>query len=292
MLLRYYMPGGLIGLAVIALGAAIMSTVSANLNFGAQVFINDIYKRCFFPAAQMSHYITVGRIVTVVILVLSITVATVAENVIDISVFMLGLSSAELTANWGQWWWWRFNAKARIAASLGGPLLFLLNKFYIIPTVFPDTLNPEYLVVFNAMGMTLLLWITVALLTKPDPEPVLLEFYRRAKPLGWWGPIAAQAGVESRGGSPIFKGLLIALVGATAVSSGIIAFSCLYIARWEVAGWALVIMVVLGGIFLPTYNRFINSLQEDIESRDALELARLSDSQGSDPVSGVLYVQK
>ena len=40
------------------------------------------------------------------------------ENVIDIAVFMLGLSSAELTANWAQWWWWRFNGKARIAAGI------------------------------------------------------------------------------------------------------------------------------------------------------------------------------
>ena len=56
---------------------------------------------------------------------LSLAVAMSATNVIDIAIFMLGLSSAELTANWGQWWWWRFNGKARLAASFGGPVVFL-----------------------------------------------------------------------------------------------------------------------------------------------------------------------
>jgi Na+/proline symporter len=45
MLLKEYLPAGLLGLAVSGLAAAIMSTVSSNLNFGAQVILNDVYKR-------------------------------------------------------------------------------------------------------------------------------------------------------------------------------------------------------------------------------------------------------
>ena len=56
----------------------------------------------------MGHYMSVGRVVMLAIMGLSLGVALQAENVIDIAVFMLGLSSAELTANWGQWWWWRW----------------------------------------------------------------------------------------------------------------------------------------------------------------------------------------
>ena len=48
----------------------------------------------------------IGRFVMVIIMALSILVAMSATNV-SIAVFMLGLSSAELSANWGQWWWWR-----------------------------------------------------------------------------------------------------------------------------------------------------------------------------------------
>jgi Na+/proline symporter len=79
----------------------------------------------------MAHYMRIGKVVMLVIMGIAIFVAYHAQNFIDIAVFMLGLSSAELTANWGQWWWWRFNGKARLAASFGGPVIFLINKFVI-----------------------------------------------------------------------------------------------------------------------------------------------------------------
>ncbi|MBN2329138.1 MAG: hypothetical protein JXR73_18510 [Candidatus Omnitrophica bacterium] len=264
MLLGHYMPAGLLGLAMISLGASIMSTVDSNLNFGSQVFLNDIYRRCFAKNKSMRHYLNVGRIVTFVIISLAITVATVAENVIDISVFMLGLSSAELTANWGQWWWWRFNAKARIAASFGGPVLFLFNKFILIPCLFPDA-DSEYLVVFLSMGATLVLWVVTALCTQPDPDEVLIEFYKRARPFGWWGPIARKAGMESYGGSPILKGLGVALLGATAISSAIIAFSCLYVARWDVVKWAVLVSIITGLAFRYAYRGFCSFPDDKIE---------------------------
>src|SRR5262245_19946182 len=63
MLLGHYMPAGLLGLAVSGILASIMSTVSSNMNFGAQVFLNDVYKRSIVRAASDRHYLMVGRIV-------------------------------------------------------------------------------------------------------------------------------------------------------------------------------------------------------------------------------------
>ena len=94
MLLATYLPAGMLGLAVSGILASIMSTVSSNMNFGAQVFLNDVYKRSIAPAASDRHYLVVGRLVATAIVVLVLVVASTAENVIDIAVFMLGLSSA------------------------------------------------------------------------------------------------------------------------------------------------------------------------------------------------------
>ena len=129
------MPHGLLGSAIAGILAAIMSTVSSNMNFVAEVFVNDVYARSLVKNASTKHYMFVGRMVAAVIVGLAIVVASGAENVINISVFMLGLSSAELTANWAQWWWWRFNGAARLAASFGGPMIFLLNKSCRVPVV-------------------------------------------------------------------------------------------------------------------------------------------------------------
>ena len=257
MLLAHYLPAGLLGLGVSALAASIMSTVSSNLNFGAQVILNDVYRRFIRPQASLAHYMNVGRVVMFVIMGLALLVGTVAENVIDVSVFMLGLSSAEITANWGQWWWWRFNGKARLAASFGGPLIFLLNKYLIFPHVLRVERAVDYGVVLSSIGLTCVLWIVVSLVTRPDPEERLVEFYKRARPLGWWGPIAVKAGLEPRGWPPILRGLGIAVVGAVMVAAGTIAFSSAYVAAWSNVAVFGGLCLLAGLLFKRTVGRFI-----------------------------------
>jgi hypothetical protein len=42
-------------------------------------------------------------------------------------------------------------------------------------------------------GVATAAWVVVTLLTRPEPEAVLLEFYRRTRPSFGWGPIARLA---------------------------------------------------------------------------------------------------
>jgi hypothetical protein len=256
------------------------------------------------PNATPKHYLFVGRIVATIIVVLAIGVATVATNVIDISVFMLGLSSAELTANWAQWWWWRFNGKARLAASFGGPIIYLFNYFimlrsapyqsfaqlslfdgpvnllnrliafksYCFERLLPESIRAlddgTYSIVLISMAETLVLWVVVTLLTKPEPESVLLSFYKRARPMGWWGPIAAKAGVPApAGGRPILMGLLIAAMGAVMVGAGTIAISAGFIGQWTVVTVGTTIAVGLGLTFKLCYNRYLNRLEAVLDGR-------------------------
>lgn len=263
MLLGHYLPTGLLGLAIIAIFASIMATVDSNLNFGSQVFLNDVYRRFFVKNASTKHYMNVGRVVMFVIMGLAILVATKAQNVIDVAVFMLGLYSAEFTANWGQWWWWRFNGKARLAASFGGPVIFLLNKFVLFEHLITPASDATYIIVLSSIAMTCLLWIIVALLTKPDPEDKLIEFYKRTNPLGWWGPIAQKAAGQTPAYhyQPIIAGLCVAILGMLMAASGIIALSCLYINRWMVTIIAAIICITTGLLFKAGYTKFMNYLR-------------------------------
>jgi len=265
MLLGHYLPPGLLGLAVSGILASIMSTVSSNMNFGAQVFLNDVYKRSLAPSASDRHYLIVGRIVAAAIVVMAMLVATIARNVIDIAVFMLGLASAELTANWAQWWWWRFNGKARFAASFGGPLLFLFNQFVVFKYFVDAGPASVYLVVFASIAATTLLWITVARLTDPESEEKLIEFYRRARPLGAWGPIARRAGLEPAGWRPVFRGLGIAVTGAVMVGAGIVAISCAFVARWDVTVAAMMVSAFAGVAFKKWFGPFVEALEPEDE---------------------------
>lgn len=264
LLLREYLPTGLLGLATISMMSSIMSTISSNMNFGSQVFLNDIYRRFICRHKSDGHYMRVGKVVMVVIVVLAIVVALYAENVIDISVFMLGLAANELTANWAQWWWWRFNGKARLAASFGGPAIFLINKLIIFEyfIIVPD---PTYVIILTSITLTCVLWISVTLLTRPEPEEVLVEFYRRVKPMGWWQPIARKAGIKHVGITPILKGLSLALTGTVMIASGTIAFANIFIYNITVTIIALLVAIVSGLFFLKYYRRYMKELAVDEE---------------------------
>ncbi len=262
MLLARYLPAGLLGLAMVALFASVMSTVDAHMSFAGQVFVNDVYRRVIKPSASPAACMIAGKATMFVIMGLAIVVASVAENVIDISVFMLGFAASEMTANWGQWWWWRFNGKARIAASLGGPLIFLFNQFVVFELWIDAGQATDYVVVLTSMALTCLLWIYVTLVTRPDPEKTLVEFYRRSRPPGWWGPIARRAGVEETGWSFILRGLVVAALGMTTVAAGTIAFSSLYVARWRVVAVAAALCITAGLAFLYGFRRLSASTGE------------------------------
>jgi SSS family solute:Na+ symporter len=202
LLMKEMLPHGLLGLAVAGMLAGVMSTVSDNLNFGGQVMLSDLYQRWFVRDASERHYLVAGKVCMAIILCMALLVVYRVNLLFKVAVFMLQLSAAELPANWAQWWWWRFNGKARIAASFGGAAIFCVvvlgpGALTWLGVNGAEQLNLEWWwQTFLVMGLTTALWVTVALLTEPEPDAVLDSFYRRVRPLGTWGPVRRRADAE------------------------------------------------------------------------------------------------
>jgi len=199
LLMKEMLPVGAMGLVVAAMMAGVMSTVGDNLNFGSQVMLNDIYRRWLVRSASERAYLLAGKICLFVILGISLAVVYNVKIIFDVALFMLQLSCAELPANWAQWWWWRFNGKARVAASFGGAAIFCTVVLGPKMLAWLGVAGASKLVLpwwwqtFLVMGLTTMLWVTVALLTKPDSDEVLDKFYQRARPLGCWGAVRERA---------------------------------------------------------------------------------------------------
>ncbi len=269
LLLGHYLPPGLLGLALVALGASIMSTVDSHMNYAGQVVVHDVYRRLARPTASNAHYMRVGKLVMVAVLLLALLVATVFENVIDISIFMLGLFGAELAANWAQWWWWRFNGPARLAASLGGPLIYLFNAKVVFAFWIPVGDHAAYWIVLSSIAATAVLWVSVALLTRPDPRDVLVHFYAKARPPGWWGPIAATATPDQPQPAVVLPGLGVAALGLCAVAAAVLALSNAYVGRWPAAAASAGLSLAAALTFRTLLRRFLARWDADKPDRAA-----------------------
>ncbi|MGE3191345.1 MAG: sodium:solute symporter family protein, partial [Vicinamibacterales bacterium] len=71
LVLRDYLPPGWRGLLLGAFFAAYMSTISTQLNWGTSYLVNDVYRRFVRADAPERHYVSVSRVTTVALMVLS-----------------------------------------------------------------------------------------------------------------------------------------------------------------------------------------------------------------------------
>lgn len=240
LLMTQFLGPGLLGLVFVAMLGGVIAVIGDNLNFGSQVLLNDVYRRYLVRNASDRHYFLAGRASIFVILALALLVVYRVSFLFDVAIFMVGLSAAEMTANWAQWWWWRFNGWARLAASAGGAAIYIAIRL-LAPEL------PWWTRLAVASAATTALWIAVSLVTPAEPEELLRRFHARVNPPGLWP--------WSRDFSSIARGIPIALAGAGAVMAAIVALSAAYIGRNTAAlaclGAAAVLTLISRRAFRP-----------------------------------------
>jgi SSS family solute:Na+ symporter len=196
MVMRDYLPSGLLGLLVAAFFAAYMSTIATHLNWGTSYVINDFYRRFIRRDADESHYVLVSRIATVLFMVLSLLVTSQIQRISAVWEFILAISGGVGLVLILRWYWWRINAWSELTAMFA-PLVP-----YTVITAIRTSLSPDdpwvmYLdfpySLFGIVGFTTIAWLTVTMLTKPTDEEVLMSFFRRVRPGGkGWQRIASK----------------------------------------------------------------------------------------------------
>jgi SSS family solute:Na+ symporter len=125
-LVQRYCPPGLMGLALTALLASFMSGMAGNVTAFNTVWTYDLYQAYIAPDKSDAHYVWMGRVVTVVGIVLSIGCAYVASNyanAMDIVQLVFGFVNAPLFATFlfGMFWA-RTTSHGAFFGLLGGTL--------------------------------------------------------------------------------------------------------------------------------------------------------------------------
>lgn len=192
LLMRHYLPVGVLGLVFASLLAAFMSTVSTQVNWGASYVVRDLYQRFVGPQAGQARLVLVGRLATVLITLLAAAASFAMDDVGKIFRFIILVGNGSGTVLLLRWFWWRVNAWAEWAALLAAPLIALLATF--VPAL--DALSFGAKLALTAFG-ALAVWLPVMLLTSPERPAVLDAFYTRARPGGpGWRAVRARVGLE------------------------------------------------------------------------------------------------
>lgn len=180
------LPSGLLGLVLASLSAAYMSTISTHLNWGASYVVNDVYAQQIKPDATEKELVAVGRVTTVILMVISALIALALTNALQLFNIILMFGAGTGLIFILRWFWWRINAWTEISAMLASGVISILIEFtplgetlFGTSAVFPGYLKFPF-VVFSST----LIWVIVTYVTQPETKETLYRFYKKTQPGG------------------------------------------------------------------------------------------------------------
>jgi len=178
-----FLPVGLVGFVLAGMLAAFMSTFDSTVNAGAAYLVNDVYKRYFNPNAPTGLYIKASYIASFLIVGVGIAFGFMSESVNSVTQWIVsGLFGGYTAPNILKWHWWRFNGFGYFCGMIAGVLAALIMPM-ALPELSPLNAFPFILIVSGIAG------IGGSLMTAPDDEKTLEEFYKNVRPWGFWKPI-------------------------------------------------------------------------------------------------------
>jgi solute:Na+ symporter, SSS family len=209
-----FLPHGMLGLVVASLAAAYMSTISTHLNWGASYIVDDVYRRFIAPDCPEEHYVRVGRVATVALIVLSSIVSLWLENALQAFQILLQVGAGTGLIFLLRWFWWRINAWSELSAMIISFLVALYFEFFHewLGFVRPAFATTELVI---GVAITTVGWLVVTLVTPPTDRGTLQRFYDLIRPAGrGWRHVVTTTG-ESDG--TVSTGLLCWFLGCVAV---------------------------------------------------------------------------
>ena len=188
-----YLPHGLLGLMVASLAAAYMSTISTHLNWGASYVVEDVYTRFVAPGRSERHYVTIGRIATVVLIILASALSLWLENAFQAFQIMLQVGAGTGLIYLLRWFWWRINAWTEIAGMVISFAVALYFQFVHAALGFAPFSASAQLVA--GVVITTIGWVLVTFGTAPTDRTTLQTFYDRIHPIGpgWRAGVTTKA---------------------------------------------------------------------------------------------------
>jgi SSS family solute:Na+ symporter len=251
-----FLPIGFAGLMVGGLIAANSSTILTHLNWGASYLVHDFYRRFIRPDAPERHYVTAGRVTTVLLFAASAAVVYALDTARDSFDLMLQVGAGTGLLYLARWFWWRVNAWCEVVAmvsSFGISILFL--------SLARNGVKIEtHKQLMATVGFTTICWVLAAFIAPPTDRRTLISFYRKVNPSGpGWESIRREAGpMDGVAQDDIPRALLGWTAGCALVWSALFCIGNFLYARYSTAIVLLVVAIISGTTLVRIVNRIWN----------------------------------
>ena len=173
-----FLPPGLLGLLVASLIAAFMSTISTHLNWGSSYLVHDFYRRFFVKGKSETHYVSMGRVFTVLLMVFSAFFALFLNNSLQAFGIILQIGAGTGLIFILRWFWYRVNVYSELTAMIVSFLVAIMFEFII-----PNNFSVEEKLIIG-VTITTISWLIVTLITPPSSMETLQNFYKKIQPGG------------------------------------------------------------------------------------------------------------
>jgi SSS family solute:Na+ symporter len=194
---------GLLGLLLVSFFAAFMSTIDTHLNWGASYLVNDIYRRFLRPQASEKETVLTAKLCVFFMMVFAVVIAFFLTSIGKAWLFVWAMGAGIGPVLILRWFWWRVSAWSEIAAlassvimAFGFEVIAAVQtgaqyKLFATPVTIAGSALGTHHKAMILVPVTIITWLTVTLLTRPVSTERLEQFYRKVRPGGFWGPVAA-----------------------------------------------------------------------------------------------------
>jgi putative flippase GtrA len=217
-----------------------MSTISTHLNWGSSYIVNDFYRVQVKPEASEKELVNVGRISTVILMVVSAGIALLLTNAVQLFQYILMFGAGTGLIFILRWFWWRINAWSEISAMLvSGLVSIIFNLSSVSEAMFNEETGMESYLKFPLVVLiTTIVWVVVTFITPAEKQEVLESFYKKTQPGGpGWKRIIKKArdrGVDIESGEEeswsVPAGILAMLLGMALI------YGCLFFVGYLIYG--------------------------------------------------------
>jgi len=249
---------GWLGLVVASLIAAIMSTLSTHLNWGASYLVNDFYKRFIRPNSSEEHLVAMGRWITAGLMILSAIMATtILENATQAFDILLLSGAGSGAIYLLRWFWWRINAWTEITAMASATIMAFVLVLLVPNTwVEASLLDAGAVKLLIAVSFTSLVWVATTYLTKAESMDTLIRFYVQVQPggPGWKKVIdaAEKQGIlfsKEQKGWDVPQSLLSVALGALTIYAALFSTGNFIYGKWAL-GLGLMFISLISSLLI------------------------------------------